>query len=307
MGGLWFGHVAPADVLEVALIVLALWLIGHRLLRIPIAWLATVSVGFALVFLAITLVSLRETGALATWDALRTAGNWMGQDDRCARCHCTPGPAHGCRCAVDRDADRVRVSAGPARAGGASPSVVGAGRGVGDGGRVRDRPARRVRHASRGQPDARPVVIGSHRAGAGRRSAATSRPAAERLAERLLPPRLSGRAARDRRVARDDRRVAATAASRPLRHPRNRATRVLPVDRQRRAAHAALDEPARAGERSPCHRGAANRSGDLLDDERHLSSQRRAALRVRALQDRRPGHGSRLRETIARPTSIRSR
>ena len=257
LAALWFGHVAPADVLEVALIVLALWLIGHRLLRIPIAWLATVTVGLALVFLAITLVSLRETGALATWNALRTTGNWMGQDNRLLGVTARQGllTAAGALWIampiafafllgrLERAAPRLRWFAP-----GAVLAMVACPRS----------PAQTRSPCRRGQPDARPVVIGSHRAGAGRRSAATSRPAAERLAERLLPPRLSGRAARDGRVARHDRRVAATAASRPLCHPRNRTTRVLPVDRQRRAAHAALDEPARAGERSPCHRGAAN-------------------------------------------------
>ena len=79
---LWLGHVAPADVLEVAVIVLILWLVGHVVSRLAVSWLATVSVALALVFLGITLLALSETGALVTWDALRTAGNWVRQDDR---------------------------------------------------------------------------------------------------------------------------------------------------------------------------------------------------------------------------------
>jgi hypothetical protein len=77
---LWFGQVAPPDIIEVAVIVLALWLIGHRLLRMPIAWLATASVAAAVVFLGMTLLSLRETGGLLTVQATEMTLRWAARD-----------------------------------------------------------------------------------------------------------------------------------------------------------------------------------------------------------------------------------
>jgi hypothetical protein len=81
---LWFGHVAPPDLLEVGGIVLALWLIGHGWLRVRVAWLATLSVAVAVLFLGLTLVSLGETGSLLTREALVTAWRWVLQDARAA-------------------------------------------------------------------------------------------------------------------------------------------------------------------------------------------------------------------------------
>ena len=79
---LWFGHVAPADVVEVAAIVLVVGVAGHAALRIPLRWLSTVTVALAVVFLGCTLVSLRETGTLMTADALTTTWRWLLQDRR---------------------------------------------------------------------------------------------------------------------------------------------------------------------------------------------------------------------------------
>ena len=81
---LWFGHVAPPDLLEVGGIVLASWLIGHVWLRVRVAWLATLSVAVAVVFLGLTLVSLGETSSLLTAEALVTAWRWVLQDARAA-------------------------------------------------------------------------------------------------------------------------------------------------------------------------------------------------------------------------------
>lgn len=79
---LWFGHVAPPDFVEVAVIVLVLWLIGHRLFRVPVVWLATASVAAAVVFLGMTLLSLRETGALLTLQASEMTVRWAARDPR---------------------------------------------------------------------------------------------------------------------------------------------------------------------------------------------------------------------------------
>ncbi|HEX5217518.1 MAG TPA: sulfatase-like hydrolase/transferase [Vicinamibacterales bacterium] len=74
---LWWLHVAPTDVIEVAIGVALVWLIGHVILRVRIAWLATVTVALAMLYLGATLIALRETGTLATVEALRLALRWV--------------------------------------------------------------------------------------------------------------------------------------------------------------------------------------------------------------------------------------
>ena len=73
---LWWLHVAPTDVIEVAAGVALLWLVGHLLLRIRIAWLAIATVALAVLYLGATLIALRETGTLATFEALRLTARW---------------------------------------------------------------------------------------------------------------------------------------------------------------------------------------------------------------------------------------
>jgi hypothetical protein len=66
---------ASADVTDVALIVGALLLAGHLILRAPIPWLACASVFVALAICGATALSLRETGSLIKAETLRVSLN----------------------------------------------------------------------------------------------------------------------------------------------------------------------------------------------------------------------------------------
>jgi hypothetical protein len=66
---------APADVTDVALMVCAMLLVGHLILRAPIPWVACASVFVALVICGATVLSLRETGSLIKAETLRVSLN----------------------------------------------------------------------------------------------------------------------------------------------------------------------------------------------------------------------------------------